>query len=841
MRDRLKKLLALLAVFLLAVPSTLADAPVESFAVEQPADNGEIPSDELDSGIVVSSVEDEAATLEPKSYLGAELIDGAGLSEDPTNAETGGSAAPAESGDGEDAAQTSGNEETNAPAQTGGNEETNTPAQSGENEETNTPAQSGGNEETNPPAQVGEGDAADAPAQTGEGSEASEGEASEPTSDPASQGEAGEEPAASEERTGADANETDSARLLSAQSLSIGLKEKRQLKVGDKTMGAGSGYLFTSSNGAVVAVNGVTGQILGKKKGTATITLTGGGVSETCVVTVKKAPTTVKLNVKKLSLSVGMSYRLTGKLSKNSASALHFSSSNTGVATVDANGVIAARGKGTAVITVKTFNGRKAKCKLTVKPAPTSVGFNRSEIVLGVGQKVAGGAVINTGSLASISYASGDPAILEVSGSSVKGVTVGETTLTATTHNGCTATVKVRVLPAPTSVTLPQTTIYMGLKEKRYLKPSVNQGSCSTYTYSTSKKKVATVNSAGRVTAKKKGTAVITVKTYNGLTVRCTIKVVKVPKKVSLSPASMTLGVGQSGKLKASLPSGSGSAISFSSSNTRVATVDGSGNVRTVSPGTAVITARTFNGKTAKSRITVLPEPTSVQITLGSNKIYNGYSTSISGRVNSGAAGSVTLTADPASYVTISGGKVTANARGLAIGEHRVTITGTTYNGVSASVELTIVVRNRYRALLIGQQNISGYRSTNRNAGDVQLMMSMLESIKGPTGESYEITTRTNLSSSATKAAIESTFANSTDSDVLLFFIATHGDTTSTGENAGALVMAGGNRDMLTLPTLAGWLSKVNGKVIVIVVSAVVPPPAPGRAPPHVGLLSCAV
>ena len=49
----------------------------------------------------------------------------------------------------------------------------------------------------------------------------------------------------------------------------------------------------------------------------------------------------------------------------------------------------------------------------------------------------------------------------------------------------------------------------------------------SKITYSSSNKKVATVNSSGVITAKKKGTATITVKTANGKKAKLKIKVVK--------------------------------------------------------------------------------------------------------------------------------------------------------------------------------------------------------------------------------------------------------------------------------------------------------------------------
>ena len=46
---------------------------------------------------------------------------------------------------------------------------------------------------------------------------------------------------------------------------------------------------------------------------------------------------------------------------------LKWTSSNKKVATVNKNGKVTAKKKGTATITVKTANGKKYSCKVTVK------------------------------------------------------------------------------------------------------------------------------------------------------------------------------------------------------------------------------------------------------------------------------------------------------------------------------------------------------------------------------------------------------------------------------------------------------------------------------------------
>ncbi|WP_185711584.1 fibronectin type III domain-containing protein, partial [Tannerella forsythia] len=77
---------------------------------------------------------------------------------------------------------------------------------------------------------------------------------------------------------------------------------------------------------------------------------------------------------------------------------------------------------------------------------------------------------------------------------------------------------------------------------------------------------------------------------------------------VTLSPASLSLEVGQTGGLTATVApaTATNKKVTWTSSNTAVATVDGSGTVKGIAPGTATITVKTVDGgKTATAAVTV--------------------------------------------------------------------------------------------------------------------------------------------------------------------------------------------------------------------------------------------
>ncbi len=99
-----------------------------------------------------------------------------------------------------------------------------------------------------------------------------------------------------------------------------------------------------------------------------------------------------------------------------------------------------------------------------------------------------------------------------------------------------------------------------------------------------------------------------------------------VPTSVALNKTTLTLDTGKTSNLKATVyPSNAANKkCTWSSSNTSVATVDGNGKVTAKKAGTATITVKTSNGKTATCKVTVnLPAPqiTGLANTTGGIKI----------------------------------------------------------------------------------------------------------------------------------------------------------------------------------------------------------------------------
>ncbi len=131
--------------------------------------------------------------------------------------------------------------------------------------------------------------------------------------------------------------------------------------------------VFESSDKKIASVD-ANGLIKAKKVGSTTVTVTteDGRYTAKCKVKVTKQikVTGVKLNKTFKKLKKGKTYQLKAVVKPSNATikTVTYKSSNKKVATVSSNGLVTAKKKGTATITVKTKDGKyTAKCKITVK------------------------------------------------------------------------------------------------------------------------------------------------------------------------------------------------------------------------------------------------------------------------------------------------------------------------------------------------------------------------------------------------------------------------------------------------------------------------------------------
>ncbi len=193
-------------------------------------------------------------------------------------------------------------------------------------------------------------------------------------------------------------------------------------------------------------------------------------------------------------------------------------------------------------------------------------------------------------------------------------------------------------------------------------------------TFSSSDSKVASVNTYGKITAKKAGTAKIKVKIKGG-EASCTIKVEKT--KIQLSAKRISLENGYTTQLK--VTSSTGHPVTFRSSKRSIATVDESGNITAKKPGTTTITAM-VDKETASCVLTV-KKPT-VRLNKTSASLYRKQKIRLS--VKSTSKSLPKWKSNKKSVAIVDNfGTVTAIKNGTAI----ITVT---VDGVSKTCEITV-------------------------------------------------------------------------------------------------------------------------------------------------------
>ena len=159
----------------------------------------------------------------------------------------------------------------------------------------------------------------------------------------------------------------------------------------------------------------------------------------------------------------------------------------------------------------------------------------------------------------------------------------------------------------PTSIKFSSTVKAIEVGESVQLIPTVLPANAEyTLTWSISDKSIATISQDGLLTGKSAGAADLKVKADNGVYAMLRV-VVSEPKptSVSVSPSSVTLTEGQSRYLTATVyPSNASQLVTWTSSNANIASISSSGKVTAVNAGTAIITAKTSNGKSATCTVT---------------------------------------------------------------------------------------------------------------------------------------------------------------------------------------------------------------------------------------------
>ncbi len=251
----------------------------------------------------------------------------------------------------------------------------------------------------------------------------------------------------------------------------------------------------------------------------------------------------VELNKGTLTLKIGDSETLSATVLPVSATNKNVSwkSSNTSVATVDANGKVTAVAAGTANITVTTEDGNKtATCKVTVTASeikPTAIALNQTTLSLKKGETEALTASFTPEDATDtdVTWSSDDTSVATVNESGlVTAIAKGTATVTVTlvSDSKIKATCEVTVteestVVKTTAVTLNKKTLSLEKNATETLTVTFDPKDATdkVVEWSSSNTSVATVDANGKVTAVAKGTATVTVNLKSDSSVKDTCQV----------------------------------------------------------------------------------------------------------------------------------------------------------------------------------------------------------------------------------------------------------------------------------------------------------------------------
>ncbi len=302
---------------------------------------------------------------------------------------------------------------------------------------------------------------------------------------------------------------------------------------------------------------------------------------------------------------------------------LTWKSTDEKVIKVDQNGKVSIVKPGTANIIVLTSNGKDAVCKFTILQGMESISLDESTLTMFVGDTYRMAYIISpeTVSDKTLKWTSTDPKVVTVDATGFfTAKNTGNCVITAQAQDGTGVftTCTVTVLRNATGISMDVKDLTLNVGEnyilETLLKPS---DSTDTIKYESNNTKVATVSVTGKITAKAKGSCVIFATTEAGVSTYCNVTVTQQVTGIKVSPATLTMYVGDTYELVSTITpkNASDPSVKWSSNDAKVVSVDDNGMIKALKGGSTIVKCITEDGDfMAYSLITVVEKVTSVTV-----------------------------------------------------------------------------------------------------------------------------------------------------------------------------------------------------------------------------------
>ena len=366
---------------------------------------------------------------------------------------------------------------------------------------------------------------------------------------------------------------------------------------------------------------------------------------------------------------------------------------------------------GETILTVASVSNPEVALQyhvLLAQPArKVTVTLSQADVVVGRSIQATADFQPEDTTLRKVTWTTSTPKILSVDENGVvTGLTMGTGRVRATAADGSAVygEATIRVAQQPTGVViksggreLATGSVLVGGSVTLQGSVLPQNANVKTVTWSSSDDAVATVNANGTVKGVKAGVCVITCASTVDEAIFASIPMVVEQRVTGITPAqkSLTLNVNETAAIRwETAPyDATNPAVTLTSSNKKVATVDEAGTVQALSRGTTQITIKAADGsnKSATVSVTVNQPPTGVTIK-GGDSVLVGHSMTLQGVVEPSNANVKTVTwtsSDPRVATVSTGGRVTGVKAGICV----ITCTSTEDPAIFNSKPVTVIQR----------------------------------------------------------------------------------------------------------------------------------------------------
>ncbi len=324
-----------------------------------------------------------------------------------------------------------------------------------------------------------------------------------------------------------------------------------------------------------------------------------------CILTVIKTADSMLLSATEVTLYTGDTYTLGYSVEpENSELAVNYSSADPAIAAVDnLTGIITAKKAGSTQIFVQGEGlNAPSVCNVKVLQSSTGISFASKEIIVRTGETATAHYNIKPAdSTDEVTWMSLDTKVATVKDGVVTGVAPGSTYVQVKTTSGEDAIVPVYVRDPVKGLALDKTETTMTVGEKLTLVKIFTPANPydQSVKWTTTNGGVAVVNNDGVVTATGGGIAVIKCTANDGgYQATCIVTVKEAVASISLNHTSYNLGLGKTVKLVATISNSKATdkSVTWSTSNSKIATVNQNGKVKGKKIGKCTITAKANDG-----------------------------------------------------------------------------------------------------------------------------------------------------------------------------------------------------------------------------------------------------